>query len=98
MQSSSCSITTQMMTAKGMDSNHQKGKGDFEKSKTDGCEDLKKNQYAFCKEGHQKVDCPKLKLKKESKSEANIAQTHNGNDSDLLTLKKDKILIGPNNV
>jgi len=36
---------------------------------------LKKNQCAFYKEeGHEKVDCPKLKNKKESKPEANIAQ------------------------
>ena len=41
---------------------------------------MKKNQYAFCK-GHWKIDCPKLKLK-ESKSETNIAQAHNGNDYD----------------
>ena len=42
---------------------------------------MKKNQCAFYREGHWKTDCSKIKLKKESKSEANIAQTH-GNDSD----------------
>ena len=50
-----------------------KGRGDFEKSKTDGYENFKKNQYAFCKEdGYWKIDCSKLKPKKESKSEADI--------------------------
>jgi len=73
-QFSSSSTTTEAMTARGMGSNHQKGKGDFEKSKTGGREDLKKNQCNFCKEeGHWKIDCAKLKPKKESKSEANIA-------------------------
>ena len=40
--------------------------------------DLKKNQRAFCKEiGYWKVDCPRIKdkgKKKESKTEANLAQ------------------------
>ena len=37
--------------------------------------DLKKSQCAFCKEiGHWKVDCPKAKSKKESKTEANLTQ------------------------
>ena len=49
--------------------------------KTGGHEELKKNQCAFCKEGHWKIDCPKIKPKKESKSEANMAQMHD-NDSD----------------
>ena len=41
-----------------------------------GFRDLKKNQYALCKEiGHWKVDCRKAKgNKKESKIEANLAQ------------------------
>ena len=44
---------------------------------------LKKDQYAFCKEkGHWKSDYPKLnKLKKESRSEANVIRL-DGNDSD----------------
>jgi len=45
------STTTEVMTASGMGSNHGKGKGDFEKSKTSGREDLKK-QCIFCKKGH----------------------------------------------
>ena len=70
------------MTARWMGPNHKKDKGEFGKFKTGGREELKKNQYAFCrKEGHWKIDCPKIKpKKKESKPEANIAQTH-GNDS-----------------
>ena len=82
-QSSFSNIIEEAMTARGMSTNHQKGKRDFRKSKIDGREDLKKNQNAFCKEEeYWKIDCPKLKQKKESKSEANIAQMHNGNDSD----------------
>ena len=74
-QTSSKNTTTEAMTTRGMGSNYRKGKGEFEKSKTDGHEDLKKNQCAFCREGHWKIDCPKLKpKKKESKSEANIAK------------------------
>ena len=48
-QSSSSSIIAESMTARGMGSNHQKGKKDFEKFKTSDREDLK-NQCAFCKE------------------------------------------------
>ena len=72
------------MTARGMSSNYRKGNRKFEKSKTSDHEDLKKNQYAFCREeGHWKIDCPKIKpKKKQSKLEANIAHAH-GNDSDL---------------
>ena len=40
------------MTARGMGSNHQKGKGVFGKSRTSDREDLKKNQCAFCRERH----------------------------------------------
>ena len=56
---------------------YRKGKGDHERSKSrSGFRDLKKNLCAFCKElGHWKVDCPKAKgKKKESKTEANLAQ------------------------
>ena len=78
------SITAEAMTARGMGPNHRKGKREFGKSKSDGCEELKKNQCAFCREEwHWKIDYLKNKLKKkESKSEANITQAH-GNDSDL---------------
>jgi len=50
-------------------------------SKSDGCEELKKNQCAFCREGHWKIDYPKLKTKKKSKSKVNVTIA-NGNDSD----------------
>ena len=56
---------------------YRKGKGDRERSKSrPDFRDLKKNQCAFCKElGHWKVDYPKAKSKKkESKTEANLAQ------------------------
>ena len=73
-KSSSSSTTVKLLTARRMSPNHRKRKGDFEKSKTGDREDLKKNQCNFCKEeGHWKIDCAKLKPKKESKSEANIA-------------------------
>jgi len=49
-QSSSISTTIEAMTIRGMGSNHRKGKGDFEKSKTGGREDLKKKQCVFCRE------------------------------------------------
>jgi len=42
-QSSFSSTTTEMMTARGISSNHQKGKRGFGKSKPGGREDLKKN-------------------------------------------------------
>jgi len=55
-----------------------KGKGERERSKfRPGFRDLKKNQCDFCKEiGHWKVDYPKIKdkNKKETKTEANLAQ------------------------
>ena len=69
------------MTTKWMSPNHRMSKGEFEKFKTGGHEQFKKDQCAFCREEHWKIDCPKIKSKKESKSEANIAQTHD-NDSD----------------
>jgi len=40
------------MTARWMGLNHKKDKGEFGKFKTGGREELKKNQYAFCREGH----------------------------------------------
>jgi len=54
---SSCSSTVaEAMTARGIDSNHLKGKGDVGKSYTDNCK-LRKNQCAFCKEErHLKID------------------------------------------
>ena len=42
-RSSSSSTIVKAMTARGMSSNHRKGKREFEKSKTGGREDLKKN-------------------------------------------------------
>ena len=51
-QSSSSSTTIEAMTARGMSSNHRKGKREFGKSKTGGREDLKKNQCTFCREEH----------------------------------------------
>jgi len=42
-QTFSKSTIIEAMTARGMCSNHQKDEGEFGKSKTDGCEDLKKN-------------------------------------------------------
>ena len=48
-----------------------KGKKVIKKSKTDGREDLKKNQCAYCKgEGHWMIDCPKLKMKKNSQNQS----------------------------
>jgi len=61
-----------------MGSNHQKGKKDFGKFKSGGREDLKKKFLQ--RRRTLEVDCPKLKPK-ESKSEDNITQTHNGNYS-----------------
>ena len=73
-QFSSNSTTTEVMTVRGMSFNHRKGKGEFEKSKTEVHEDLKKNQCAsYRKEELWKINCSKIKPKnKESKSEANI--------------------------
>ena len=57
-------------------SSNQKGKGDRGRSKSrPDFRDLKKNQYSFCKElGHWKIDCLKVKGKKESKTEENLAR------------------------
>ena len=74
----------------------RKGKEERGRSKSrSGYRDLRKNQYAFCREiGHWKVDCSKFKgKKKESKAEANLAKVTNtqrsssqadGSDSDSL--------------
>ena len=51
--SSSNSTTTETVTARGMDPNYKKGKGEFGKSKTGSREELKKNQCVFCR-GHWK--------------------------------------------
>ena len=55
---------------------NRKGRGDHGRSKSrSGSRDLKKNQCVICKElGYWKVDCSKANGKKESKSEANLAQ------------------------
>ena len=47
-------------------SSNQKGRGDQRRSKSrSGFRDLKRNQYALCKElEHWKVDCLKTKSKK----------------------------------
>ena len=71
-QSSFNGTTAETMTTRGMGLNRRKGKEEFEKSKTSGHEELKKDQCAFCREGYWKIDYPKIKPK-ESKSEANIA-------------------------
>jgi len=47
-KSSSSSTTAEVLTARGMSSNHRKGKGDVGKSMT-GNHKLRKNQCAFCK-------------------------------------------------
>ena len=65
-----------MLAVRGRSSN-RKDRGDHGRSKfRSGFRDLKKNQYALCKElGHWKVDCSKSKgKKKESNTEANLAQ------------------------
>ena len=56
-------------------SSDRKDKGDRGRSKSKlDFRDLKKNQCAFWKElGHEKIDCPKTKGKKKSKTEANLA-------------------------
>ena len=74
--SSSGSTTTETLAVRDRSSN-QKGRGDHGRSKSrSGFIDLKKNQCVLCKElRHSKVDCLKAKgKKKESKTEANLAQ------------------------
>ena len=82
-ESCSSSTITEALTAREIDFNHRKGKGDIGKSKTGSREDLKKNQCAYYKEvGHKKIDCLKLTTKKESKSESKIVMAvGNGSDS-----------------
>ena len=50
-ESFSSSTKAEVLTARGMDSNHRKGKRDISKSTT-GNRKLKKNQCGFYKEGH----------------------------------------------
>jgi len=50
-ESFSSSTKAEVLTARGMDSNHRKGKRDIGKSTT-GNRKLRKNQCGFCKEGH----------------------------------------------
>ena len=69
------STSAEVLAVRGRSSN-KKSKGDRGRSKFRlGSRDLKKNQCAFCSElGHWKVDYPKTKGKKESKTEPNLAQ------------------------
>ena len=76
--SSSKGTSSEALTVRGRGSN-RKGKGKHERSKSrPGFRNLKKNQCAFCRKiEHWKVDCPRIKdknKKKESKTEANLAQ------------------------
>ena len=85
--SSSSSTSVEILTARGAGSNHRKGKRDFEKSKTNDREDLKKNPCVFYREEeHGKIDCSKFKMK-ESKSKANVTMTDGDNsDPSVLSL------------
>ena len=69
------STTAEAFVVRGKSFN-RKGRSDHGISKSrSGFIDLKKNQCVLCKElGHWKVDCPKAKGKKESKTEVNLAQ------------------------
>jgi len=71
---SSKSTSTEVLMVKSISSSRN-GKGDRGRSKTrPDFRDLKKNQYAFCKElGYWKVDCPRIK-DKELKIKANLVQ------------------------
>ena len=73
--SSSGSTTTEALKVRGRSFN-RKGRGDQGRSKSrSSFRDLKKNKCALCKElGYWKVDCPKAKSKKESKTKANLTQ------------------------
>jgi len=64
-QSSSEGTSVEALTVRGRSSN-QKGRGDHVRSKSRSAfRDLKKNQYALCKElGHWKVYCPKAKVRR----------------------------------
>jgi len=75
-RSSSEGTSAEAFAVRGRSFN-RKGRGDHGRSKSrPGFRDMKKNQCALCKElGHWKVDCLKTKSKKkESKTEANLAQ------------------------
>jgi len=69
------STLAEALVVRGKGSN-QKGKGVRGRSKSrPGFRDLKKSQCVLCKElEHWTVDCPRIKDKKESKTEANLAQ------------------------
>ena len=69
------STTAEALTVRGRSSNMKK-RGNQGRSKSrSGFRDLKRNQYALCKEvGHWKVNCPKAKDKKEPMTEANFAK------------------------
>ena len=93
---SSGSTTAEALTVRGRSSN-RKGRDDQGRSKSrSGFIDLKRNQCALCKElGHWKVDCPKVKDKKELMTETNLAKVvstqastsqADGSDSDFLSL------------
>ena len=77
-QSSSNGTLVEALIVRGRGSN-RKDKGERQRSESrPGFRDLKNNQCAFCKElGHWKVDCPRIKDKKESKTETNLAQVIN---------------------
>ena len=78
-QSSTSSTSAEALVIRGRSFN-QKDKGVHGRSKSrPGFRDLKKNQFAFCKElGHWKVDCSRIKdKKKELKTETNLAQVIN---------------------
>ena len=82
-----------MLTARGIDSNHQKGNGDIGKSTTSNHK-LEKNHYAFWKEeGYWKIDCPKLKKEKGQKSEVNFAHADEDIDSDSFVFSLSIILL-----
>ena len=81
-ESSSSSTTTEALTAKRNGFQSSRGKGDIGEFTTDSYK-LGKNQCAFCKkEGHWKIDYPRLKKEKGQKSDANFAQVDDGTDSD----------------
>jgi len=57
------------MTAKRMSLNYRKSKGEFEKSKIDGREKVRKNQYTFCKK-----DTRRLIVQKSSRRRMSLNQ------------------------
>jgi len=77
--SSSGSTTIKALAVRGISSN-RKDKGDRERSMSrSDFRDLKKNRCTLCKDlRNRKIVCPKAKSKKkESKTEANLAQVVN---------------------